>query len=309
MFLLAMCLVQIIWIKKKNNVGSLAKNLEPNSYNDKIEKQRQMLLDCNADLQLTLAILKKTQTQLAKSQKMASLGSLVVSVTHEINNPINFIQSGSREMKKRLLLLDSLVSENHSYEANKLISEMKNLLISVENGARRSSKIIKNLSLFSHIGVDEMKPVLINALIGETLGLLKEDFVKVTVTCNYGEIPPICGMRDKLIQVFINVFANAVQAMNGEGELKITTLIDSKNRVKIAVCDTGPGINPEILPKIFDPFFTTKPIGKGTGLGLAICHQIIEQHEGEITCQNLPEYGVCVTIILPIEQTKPEYYE
>jgi signal transduction histidine kinase len=114
----------------------------------------------------------------------------------------------------------------------------------------------------------------------------------------YGELGPVECVRSQIDQVFLNVLANAAQAINGPGTITIETRREGPMAV-IAIADTGPGIAPDVLRRIFDPFFTTKPVGEGTGLGLSISYEIVTKHGGEIRAESAPGGGAVFTLRLP----------
>jgi two-component system, NtrC family, sensor kinase len=126
--------------------------------------------------------------------------------------------------------------------------------------------------------------------------LLKD---RIAVIRKYGSLGSVECIRSEIDQVFLNVLANAAQAIPGPGTITIETRRDGPTAV-IEMADTGPGIAPEALSRIFDPFFTTKPVGEGTGLGLSISYEIMRKHGGEIRAQSLPAGGALFTLRLPV---------
>jgi signal transduction histidine kinase len=122
---------------------------------------------------------------------------------------------------------------------------------------------------------------------------------RIEVIKELGALPKITCAPSQLNQVFLNLFTNAAQAMEGKGKLYINSWAD-EGAVHVSVADNGKGMPEEILTRIFDPFFTTKPVGEGTGLGLAISHQIIQQHGGEIRVESQQGEGTCFYIKLPV---------
>jgi signal transduction histidine kinase len=124
---------------------------------------------------------------------------------------------------------------------------------------------------------------------------------RIVVHQEFGRIPNVMGLAGQLNQVFMNLLANAGEAIAGPGEVWIKTWQQGE-RVYVSIRDSGPGIPPENLGKIFDPFFTTKEVGKGTGLGLAIAYGIVEKHGGEIRVESQPGEGACFIISLPVRR-------
>ncbi|RKY89338.1 hypothetical protein DRQ09_01505, partial [candidate division KSB1 bacterium] len=231
---------------------------------------------------------KEIQNKLIQTEKLASIGTLVSGVAHELNNPLAII-SGYSE----LLLKDSSLNDKNKERAQK-----------IKLNTERCAHIIENLLGFSRRKEPEKREININELIDKTVEL-REYQLKVNnilIKKNYhSDIPSVFCDPDQLQQVFLNLINNAFEAMyefNKRGILEIKTY--SKNgSVYIEFIDDGPGISKEIQSKIFDPFFTTKEIGKGTGLGLSVCYGIIKEHNGEIFIDTYREKGARFIIRLP----------
>jgi signal transduction histidine kinase len=126
--------------------------------------------------------------------------------------------------------------------------------------------------------------------------LLKD---RVTVHCTFGHLPGVECVRSQIDQVFLNLLANAAQAITGEGTITIETRVENGAAV-VAIGDTGSGIPADVVGRIFDPFFTTKPVGEGTGLGLSISYEIVKKHGGEITVASVPGHGATFTVRIPL---------
>ncbi|HLO48295.1 MAG TPA: ATP-binding protein, partial [Kamptonema sp.] len=272
-----------------------------------------------------LTELKRTQSQLVQSEKMSSLGQLVAGIAHEINNPVSFIYgnlSHVDDYSNQLLNIIKLYSkyypepvpeieeEIESVELEFLSTDLPRILDSMKQGADRIRLIVLSLRNFSRLDEGDRKEADIHEGIDNTLLLLQnrlED--KIYVVKEYGNLPRVECYPGQLNQVFMNLLANAIDALSGfESTNKViyikTQVLDTVEGrfVNVAIADTGPGIPDEIQPKIFDPFFTTKPVGKGTGMGLAISYQIItEVHGGKISARTLPSGGAEVVVELPIK--------
>jgi signal transduction histidine kinase len=277
-------------------------------------------------LATTLRTLQKTQTQLIQSEKMASLGQLVAGIAHEINNPINFIYgniSYIRDYTEDLIAaieayqsqfsntLDPLAKEIEAMELDFIRQDLPRLVSSMHNGTTRIRQIVQSLRTFSRHDEAESKTIDIHSGIDSVILLLHHRFEavdlhrEIIVERNYAELPPIHCYPAALNQVFINLLTNAIDALATRTDIDptitITTARLNPDYVSVTVRDNGVGILPEHQPRIFDPFFTTKPPGKGTGLGLSVSYQIIvETHEGELTCESVPNEGCTLTIELPI---------
>lgn len=235
--------------------------------------------------------LQETQSQLIQAEKMSALGQLAGGLAHEINNPLSGI-----------LGLTQLVLENTD-KASQAYTDLKD----IEKAVFRCKKIIVSLLSFARQEKTRMEPVSINEIIEETLTLCARqmELKSVRITREFAQgLPMVNGDYQQLMQVFLNLFTNARDAMPEGGELTVGTslLKDPAGRELLitTVSDTGTGIKPEILPSVFDPFFTTKPVGKGTGLGLSVCLGIINRHNGTIKAHSRPGSGTTFTIGLPV---------
>ena len=284
------------------------------------------------ELEQTLYKLQETQTQLIQTEKMSSLGQLVAGVAHEINNPISFIYgnlSPASEYIQDLLDLVKLYGayypepvapiqqEIEAIDLDFLMEDLPKLVTSMKIGADRIREIVLSLRTFSRLDEAEMKPVDIHEGIDSTLLILQNRLKAkagnkgINIVKNYGRLPKIECFAGQLNQVFMNIIANGIDALESSQEVScfindklptiaITTTCNS-DRVFIKIADNGPGIEPQVINRLFDPFFTTKPVGKGTGLGLSISYQIIvEKHGGTITCNSELGKGTEFCIEIPI---------
>ncbi len=232
--------------------------------------------------------LEAREEQIIHSRKVASLGTLVSGVAHELNNPINNI----------VLTVDSLVGKRKISEERR-----SDLLEDILTQALRASEIVKNLLEFSRAEISSYIQLDLATLLRETLQIAKNHMTMSKVQLHdeiADDLPKINGNHQGLQQVFLNLVTNAVQAMPGGGDLTVHTSLENDNKIKVLVLDTGSGIAEEHLPHIFDPFFTTKDVGKGTGLGLSVSYGIIKKHGGQITVKSKPGKGTVFTVVLPI---------
>lgn len=308
-------------------------------------------------IELTLKALQQTQAQLIQTEKMSSLGQMVAGIAHEINNPISFIYGNIMPVSEyiqdlqRLLKLyqehypqpiEIIAQEIESIELDFLLEDLDKILNSMKVGADRIREIVLSLRNFSRLDEAEMKKVDIHEGIDNTLLILqhrlkaKADRPEIKIIKEYGNLPKIECYAGQLNQVFMNLLANATDALdigsshqsltipkptpnNGymlEVNQNISTLSYQPNptihirtkmlendKVIISIADNGPGMTEEVCHRIFDPFFTTKPVGQGTGLGLSISYQIIiEKHRGQIKCISKPGAGAEFIIELPVKQ-------
>ena len=282
--------------------------------NKKLENQKLIL-------EKTLQQLNATQSQLIQSEKMASLGVLTAGIAHEINNPINYINSGleglntiSDQIIKTISKFQQLQSKKTDIDKQNIQEELsflsvgiQTLTTNIQTGVNRTTEIIKSLKTFSHADNNSLSLSDINQDLDSTLLLLHNQLKnRIKIIRNYEKIPKLYCYSSKLNQVFMNLLSNAIQAIEGKGTITIsTTLIENyfefdQNCIKISIHDTGAGIPEKIQNKIFEPFFTTKEVGQGTGLGLSITHSIIKQHKGKIELSSSKNKGTEFEIYLPI---------
>jgi signal transduction histidine kinase len=248
----------------------------------------------NEELRANNEELKETQSLLIRSEKMASLGVLAAGVGHEINNPLNFIKNGMSVLGMKM---------EEEYKGSRKVLDQYFQIIN--EGINRTSSIVKSLSHFSRVGVNMDEKCNIHEIIENCLVILnvkikgriliEKSFTNDSVT--------ITGNEGKLYQVFMNILANAEQAISGNGKISITTERSMKS-ISIVIHDNGVGIEDENLVKINDPFYTTKEPGKGTGLGLFITHSIVEEHGGNVFVTSDVNLGTKFVVSFPISRTK-----
>jgi PAS domain S-box-containing protein len=257
------------------------------------------------DLEEANKNLRETHAQLIQSEKMASLGTLVAGIAHEINTPIGAVSSMHDTLFRTLGKLKEMIEKKFpgtqedlpKFKAVMKIIDDSNKVI--KPGTERVINIVRRLRSFARLDEAEVKTVDIHDGIEDTLVLIHHELKhNITVKKEYGRIPQIACFPGQLNQVFLNLLVNARQAIKGKGEITIRTFVED-NRVHISFTDTGIGIADGDLNKVFDPGFTTKGVGVGTGLGLSICYKIIEDHRGEIKLASKVGKGATFTIILP----------
>ncbi len=333
-------------IRSDDEIGELATSF--NKMADDLQYSRDELVNTNkqlrdeiserlqaeAELQQVLKDLKKTQMQLIQSEKMSSLGQLVAGVAHEINNPVNFIYGNLQhtdDYTQKLLLLIKLYQnyypnpepeiKNANAEADieYLTEDLPKMLTSMKMGAKRIREIVLSLRIFSRLDEAEFKTADLHEGIESSLLILQHRLKlqnnrpEIKVVKEYDEIPQIQCFAGQLNQVFMNLLANAIDALEDcfQKELCLNPLIcisseQVNENVIIRIADNGIGIPEEIQSRLFDPFFTTKAVGKGTGMGLSISYQIITgKHGGSLQCISSPGQGAEFVITIPIRVGKP----
>jgi len=256
------------------------------------------LVQANHDLQEANRKLKETQAQLIQNEKMASLGQLVAGIAHEINNPLAFVVNNLFIVENGLDSLGPEMEPHFSEPSLMKLRKIRARLREMREGLDRVKELVLDLRTFSRLDENVFQFVDVVETIDAVLLLLKHKMNgRIHVEKHYVAARTLCCYAGRLHQVLMNLIANAVDAIAGEGNIVITTS-QTPESFLISVRDTGAGIAEAIRSKIFDPFFTTKPVGRGTGLGLAISYGIVEEHGGSIEVQS--EEGVGTEFIVKI---------
>ena len=235
--------------------------------------------------------LRRAQETLVQSAKLAAIGELSASVAHEVNNPLMVILGNSG-----LLLRDAVAgSAQHAR------------LTAIEAEANRAGKIMRDLLDFARRREPARVPLVLHDAIERALDLLGARLARAGVEVERvfdPALPTVRGDRDQLTQVFLNLVANAIDAMEGRGGLIVIQSRlgrDDAGRAVavVTVTDAGPGIPPERIERIFEPFYTTKPEGRGTGLGLSVSQGIVRMHGGVVEVESKPGRGTTLRVSLP----------
>ena len=299
--------------------NQMAENLQV-SYLDlenKVKERTKALESANKEIM-------DSQAMIVHSEKMRSLGQLVAGITHEINNPINFIygnmvhlQNYSNALFEIISIYESLelnLAEEKRIELKKLKEgleldfikqDLPMLIKSCYEGTERTKNIIVDLKNFSRLEELVINDIDLPKEIETTLNILRNKFQdRIDVIKEYQDaIPLVEGYGGQLNQVFMNVIDNAIYAIKETGKIYIR-LRKTKNSVIIEFEDTGCGMTKEQQNKIFDPFFTTKPVGEGTGLGMSIGYKVVQNHNGTFIVNSVKGQGTKYTIELPIKMKK-----
>lgn len=316
-------------------------HLKLRSMAKKLAEQNQLLEqrveERTAELNRTIIDLQQAQVQLVQSEKMSSLGQLVAGIAHEINNPVNFIYGNlvyAKDYAENILeilqlyqakypqLDEDMADRIEAFELDFLMEDFPRIINSMQVGADRIREIVMSLKKFSRTDESDIKAVDIHDGLDSTLMILhnkikaKSDRPEIQVAKDYGDLPLVECYPGQLNQVFMNLLANAIDAIEDYGtqktrkELKanpgtITVCTEALGSewVRISIGDNAMGMTEEVRSRIFNPFFTTKPVGKGTGMGLAISYSIIvEKHGGKLECFSQVGKGTEFIIQIPLEQ-------
>jgi len=244
---------------------------------------------------------KRLEQQLLRSDKLASLGTLVAGIAHEINNPLGIIAGYAEALLDR--------SRDESLLTTTEFEDFPEYLQTIHNEIFRCKGILRSLLDFARPAGGTFREIDMNELVKEVILLVNHRAKRLNHNIGLKldrNIPKIHADPGNLRQVFMNIIINSMYFTPEGGSITITTEMDADTdrasrgaHIKVTVSDTGSGIEPGIIGKIFDPFFTSKPVGEGTGLGLAICHKIIEEHEGSIDVMSSIGEGTSLIIRLP----------
>lgn len=271
--------------------------------------------------------LQETQDQLVHAEKFAAVGLLAAEIAHEINNPASFVISNLSVMNEYVEaianFLDELerhIRENDSdlfedldalkerYEISFMRDDMGALLSRSLSGMQRIHQIVQDLRYLSRDSERDPGWIEIDSLLDATVNLVRHEAkFRAQLELDYGDVPQVMSDASRLSQVLLNLLVNAVQAIEvgevEENEIRVKARqID--DAVRIAIEDTGEGIDPEDKERIFDPFFSTKETGEGTGLGLSISRDIIRSLGGELDFESEPGEGTRFEVTIPIRAEK-----
>ncbi len=252
---------------------------------------------------------KRMEQHLIRSNRLASLGTLVAGIAHEINNPLGIIAGYSEALMDRARE-DALLKVPE-------FEDFPEYLETIHKEIFRCKGILRSLLDFASPSPGSFRQLDINEIIKEVILLVNHKAKRLNHLMEFNlrrDLPKIYGEPGALRQLFMNIIINSMYFTPEKGRITITTLMEDgadgegfASRppvVKVVIRDTGAGIPAEIMDKIFDPFFTTKTAGEGTGLGLSICHKIVEEHGGSIDAQSSPGRGTAFTIKLPVDAEK-----
>ena len=266
---------------------------------ERVRERTAQLEGANRELADAYTELKNAEVQLVQSEKMASLGRLVAGVAHEINNPVSFIATSVAPLRRRL----ESAATDAPPEVLKLVREAEEIVGVMARGAERTAAIVRDLRSFSRLGEATRKLADLHEGLEASLRLLESRWrERIAVHRDYGVLPLVECDPGQVNQVFMNLLANACDAVPDGGNIWVATRADG-DMVTVDIRDDGVGMAPEVVGRVFDPFFTTKDVGGGTGLGLAISHGVVAAHGGRIEVESAPGRGSTFRVVLPVGTT------
>lgn len=234
---------------------------------------------------------KRLGEQLIQAEKLASLGTLVSGMAHEVNNPAQGILSMAE------IILDETNPDAIKEYARDIVGYTKHI-----------ATVVRDFAIYGRWSDrDDKTAIMLSERMSDAVKLIRRSpyFGTVEVATDFQPVPPVQARRTEIDQVFVNLIGNSVQAMNGKGRLTLATALRG-NMMTASVSDTGSGIPKDQIGKIFDPFYTTKEPGKGTGLGLYIVHKIMTNHGGQIQVESEVGQGTTFTVAFPLGNTSPQ---
>jgi two-component system NtrC family sensor kinase len=307
--------------------------------NNRVKKKtNDILQQRNKEIENALHQLRSTQTQLIRSEKMASLGELTLGIAHEIQNPLNFVNNFSEVNNELLLEMDQEIEKGNLQEVKEIAKDVIKNQEKINQHGKRADAIVKSMLQHSRIRSGKKELTDINALCDEYLRLAYHGYRAKDKSFNSkfetrldSSLPKVNAVAQDIGRVMLNLINNAFYAVNEKSKQGIegyeptvivsTTLLSpsgepvragtdwgkglpagqaGKAKIQISVKDNGPGIPDHVKEKIFQPFFTTKPTGQGTGLGLSLSYDNVKAHGGELTVKTREGLGSEFVVLLPV---------
>jgi len=261
---------------------------------------RRQIADAKGSLEKAYRELQATQAQLIQSAKMASLGTLVAGVAHEINNPLSFALSHLDTVQKSLGHVQGDVAPHFSESGREYWARALTRLAEMGGGLDRIRTLVLKLRTFSRLDEGERKVASMRDAVESVLTILGHRLRhRISVECTFGQPDLVECFPGPLNQALMNLISNAIDAIEGDGRIAISTGLQGDGYV-ISIADSGKGIPASIRDRVLEPFFTTKPVGEGTGLGLFITYSIVQKHGGSLELCDAEGGGTKVVIRIPL---------
>lgn len=244
-------------------------------------------------------------TRTVNAARLATLGMLMAGVAHELNTPLGALNSNHDSLTRALarlheILADDVVEPHELEEVRRIVRALNGVMRVNDLAMKRVRELVTSLRSFGRPDRAEIDTVDLREGLDTAITLLRHELgERITVTREYGEIPPIQCYPQQLNQVFMNLLLNGIQAIQGPGSIIVRTE-RTPDGVAVSVTDSGVGMGPEQLERIFEPGFTTKGLRVGMGLGLAITRQSVDRHGGFIDVRSEPGQGTTFTVRLPL---------
>jgi PAS domain S-box-containing protein len=237
---------------------------------------------------------KEIEARLARSERLAALGTLLAGIAHEMNNPLSYTLLG---IEQAVGFLEQSAAPPDE------VAKLREILEGVLHGATRVAAVISQIRASSRPDAEHLGPVALRRVLEAALRVTQNEIHhRARLVTDLTDVPHIIGSAQRLEQVFLNLLVNAVHALpdgRADNEIRVAMATTAADEIVVEITDNGPGIPEDIRPRIFDPFFTTKPVGLGLGLGLSICHGIVSAHGGTIVVDSVLGRGSTFRVVLP----------
>jgi two-component system NtrC family sensor kinase len=248
--------------------------------------QDQTLIRLLQDSRRSFESEQRLQSHLVQREKLASLGQMIAGAAHEIDHPLTAIMEYSEKL----------------WSGQRLTSAQDMLVRKIVNHSHRTRELVSSLLSFARQSSGEKMMVDLRMLLQRSVQMrelqLHDQKIRIEISID-PDLPRVWGDGHQLFQAFVQIVENALDALEeAGGGLLLVSALRQGEEVVVQFSDSGPGIREP--HRVFDPFYTTKPIGKGTGLGLSAVYGVVQDHQGQITCQNRPEGGAIFVLRLPM---------
>ncbi len=248
--------------------------------------------------------LEALRKRLVVSGRLAAVGELAAGIAHEINNPLAYVRANLSLLRQHWETIGSQLEKSGESEyveqSEDLLAEGAEMIDESLEGVDRASAIVRDVKGLAHAGRGQRTTADLNELLDGVLRMAAPQLRGTAVVeKQYGALPLLLCAPQELQQVFLNLVLNAGHAIDGQGTITIRTKAE-EDAIVVWIEDDGCGITPELVDRIFDPFFTTKAVGEGTGLGLGIAHEIVRNHDGELSVDSTPGQGAAFCVRLPV---------